>query len=281
MTSMIFDEWLADWGYNSSGYSLASPTGGVTSVTTSDLAVPTTSFTVVPFLAPNLDFPFTVTGEMLVAASAADASLRGGASADSVTGGDGNDEVYGAGGSDKVDGGGGRDLVYGGSGVISPDDTADTILGGNGGDEMYGNGGDDVIVGDTGVTDGAGDGNDTMVGGLGNDQLYGNGGADFIYGLNGDDIIVGGGGDDLLVFSFANDDDLVVGFEGAGIAGGDLIAIDAGLFSSAADVVANILYASGAAYISFGSNGSVTFADVAANSITADDITIFDGLSLV
>ena len=141
--------------------------------------------------------------------------------------------------------------------------------------------GDDVIVGDTGVTDGAGDGNDTMVGGLGNDQLYGNGGADFIYGLNGDDIIVGGGGDDLLVFSFANDDDLVVGFEGAGIAGGDLIAIDAGLFSSAADVVANILYASGAAYISFGSNGSVTFADVAANSITADDITIFDGLSLV
>jgi hypothetical protein len=76
---------------------------------------------------------------------------------------------------------------------------------------------------------------DYIEGGLGDDTLDGRAGNDVIVGGFGQDTLTGGTGDDLFVFNFdtfdgSNDsvigsEDVITDFEGAGLPGGDLIAI--------------------------------------------------------
>ncbi len=86
-------------------------------------------------------------------------------------------------------------------------------LGGN--DILTGSGGRDVINGDAGA-----------------DQLNGGAGDDLLYGGAGADRLTGGGGADTFAYrafseSTASARDVLVGFDGAGVAGGDLIDVSA------------------------------------------------------
>lgn len=83
----------------------------------------------------------------------------------------------------------------------------------------------------------AGDGDDVITGAGGGDDLAGEGGVDVLNGLGGDDRLTGGAGTDRLtggagadafVFAAAEDSlsevaDVIAGFDGAGVAGGDVI----------------------------------------------------------
>ncbi|MDB5380865.1 MAG: hypothetical protein JWO26_497 [Rhodospirillales bacterium] len=91
------------------------------------------------------------------------------------------------------------------------------LLGGNGADTLAGGGGAD-----------------SLIGGAGHDSLVGGGGADTLRGGAGSDTLIGGAGQDLYDLSDATSvsaptlTDMIVGFEGAGVAGGDLIALPPG-----------------------------------------------------
>jgi Ca2+-binding RTX toxin-like protein len=109
---------------------------------------------------------------------------------------------------------------------------ADTLFGGSGNDILDGSGGDDILNGDAE--------NDTLTGGTGNDTLTGGAGADqFVYNFSaeGADIITdfGNGADDIVLSS--------------GGFGGTLTTIDStldsGLFSTAEDGTAVIIYSGG------------------------------------
>ena len=121
--------------------------------------------------------------------------------ADTVTGSDGNDGIAGLGGNDQIFAGAGDDRVHAGSG-------------------------NDRVEG------GAGD--DTLVGGPGSDKLFGGDDDDTLVGVTGADLLVGGLGDDTFVLRSAKESpgggrDTIRGgdgakaYEGAGIAGGDVI----------------------------------------------------------
>src|SRR5690606_20623382 len=80
-------------------------------------------------------------------------------------------------------------------------------------------------------------GNDTVIGGVGGDLLTGDGGADRLDGGAGADTLMGGSGADTLtggvgddVFRYgvfkessSSNRDIILDFDGAGVAGGDLI----------------------------------------------------------
>ncbi|MBR0656848.1 calcium-binding protein [Plastoroseomonas arctica] len=85
---------------------------------------------------------------------------------------------------------------------------ADTLAGGGGGDSLLGGVGEDSLVG--------GGGNDTLRGGLGSDTLIGGAGAD-VYAF-----------DEAPGVSAPTLTDMIVGFKGAGVASGDLIALPQG-----------------------------------------------------
>ena len=83
-----------------------------------------------------------------------------------------------------------------------------------------------------------GAGNDRLVGGAGNDLIYGNTGNDLLTGGRGDDVLNGGTGGDRLYGGLGSDTfvfdrsqfgdratglDHITDFEGAGMAGGDVI----------------------------------------------------------
>ncbi len=127
------------------------------------------------------------------------------AGADSVTGSSYDDSVLALGGDDWVSLGGGNDTVGGGLGN-------DKLFGRDGGDWLYGDAGEDRLHG--------GSGNDMLVGGGGRDRL------------------TGGEGADNFVFKSVNDSTrsssdvirmgaLSVGFEEAGLGGGDIIDLSA------------------------------------------------------
>ncbi len=96
----------------------------------------------------------------------------------------------------------------------------DTIFGGNGNDVIKGDEDDDYLRGQDGAdTLYGGDGDDRLMGGIGNDRIFGNQGAD---------ILEGGSGADWFDFNRVEDSqgwdhDRIVGFDGAGSWGGDLI----------------------------------------------------------
>ena len=179
-------------------------------------------------------------------------TLRFGSGADSITAtsgfwttylGDGNDTgqggvladtFYGEGGNDTLNGGDGNDTLDGGLG----DDTIhgnvgdDTIAGGDGNNFLYGDEGNDNLTSGVGV--------DRLEGGIGNDTLRAGESADTLLGGDGDDVIegglgadtmTGGSGVDRYVFGFGiprsesspSTVDVITDFEGAGVAGGDVI----------------------------------------------------------
>jgi Ca2+-binding RTX toxin-like protein len=173
----------------------------------------------------------------------------------------GNDRVEGRGGNDRITGGAGRDALIGeaGNDVVNggaDDDTA--VSGGDGNDAVYGGAGDDTVDGDAGndlMRGGAGD--DTLFGGDGNDAMFGDAGEDEVFGGEGNDQLNGGAGPDelegeegadrteggagidqfnLFTSAFQPDStfavrDVVLDFQGAGRAGGDVLQLSGGEFA--------------------------------------------------
>jgi Ca2+-binding RTX toxin-like protein len=175
---------------------------------------------------------------------------------DTIRGGDGNDILYGGGGpgitgdgddilygdlgSDTIYAQRGDDKIYGGRGEDDPGDGPDTIYGDIGNDDVWAGGGDDVAWGGDGNDNLYGQsGNDTLRGGAGNERVYGGTGNDTLYGDLGADTVRGGAGLDLCDGGTGNDRydydyltdsspgtsnrDVVLVFEGVGVAAGDLI----------------------------------------------------------
>lgn len=152
--------------------------------------------------------------------------------------------VQGNAGSDIVNEG----TISGTAGSISLSRGADTVTndGTLQGRVILG-GGDDVFHGENGRVSGAvwgQGGNDLMIGGAfadilggggGNDTLTGGGGRDVLTGAAGADLLSGGAGDDVFRFAASGEatgDRIVASggvaaFEGAGIAGGDIIDLSA------------------------------------------------------
>lgn len=146
----------------------------------------------------------------------------GGADDDVLVSFGGDDWLQGDEGNDVLIAGAGRDTLLGGLGD-------DQLWAGAGDDNLQGGTGDDLLVGDLDGEAGndilfGGDGVDTLIGGAGNDALNGDAGNDKIYGGAGSDQINGGlgadwlfGGEgvDYLVAGRDNDQDVMVGGEGA------------------------------------------------------------------
>lgn len=159
---------------------------------------------------------------------------------DSVTGNELNNALYGGGGNDTIRGGDGNDALIAGRGVADGADGDDILYGDGGNDTLYGNSGNDILVGGRAFTD-ASDGHDTLYGGLGDDQIYGNSGNDIIVGASGNDTLYGGLGDDVFVFSAGSNVDTIVGFDGAGQAGGDTLLLQANLNGTNIDTFAELM----------------------------------------
>src|SRR5215211_7257166 len=172
-------------------------------------------------------------------------TIDGGDGNDILNGGDGIDRIIGGAGSDIIDGGAGRDTVLaGGDGndIVRGGDGADTLEGDAGNDQLFGGNDDDLLLGL--------DGNDVMNGDAGNDELFGGTGADQISGGAGDDTIVGEEQADILTGGAGNDhfgfftdpfqpdstlllQDTVTDFQGAGVAGGDVIQLSGEIYAFA------------------------------------------------
>ncbi len=161
--------------------------------------------------------------QIILAASAGAALIRGGTGDDEIVSGAGADIIYGEAGNDDIDAGGGNDLVFGDDGKIGEDGlTLKSSTFGGGNDTIAGGAGDDLILG--------GGGNDAISGGGGNDIVIGDGalltlaapnsylnvttfentssstgGIDVITGDDGNDIIYAGGGNDQVDGGAGND----------------------------------------------------------------------------
>jgi Ca2+-binding RTX toxin-like protein len=186
--------------------------------------------------------------------------LNGNAGNDRIDGGDGNDILNGGDGIDRITGGAGNDIIDGGAGrdtVLAGGDGNDIVRGGDGNDTLDGDAGNDQLFGgnDRDVLFGL-DGNDIMNGDAGSDELFGgegndimNGGAgaDELEGEEGADRITGGSDDDQFNFNagaFQPDStfalrDVVLDFQGAGLAGGDVIRLTSGEFAWVGQIDAN------------------------------------------
>jgi Ca2+-binding RTX toxin-like protein len=202
-------------------------------------------------------------GDDAIQGGAGDDVIDGGLGNDRVrgglSGGDGNDIVNGGAGLDFATGGAGNDVVDGGADNdnVSGGDGDDTVRGGTGNDNVDGDNGNDVLFGGAGGDDiVGGDGDDTLFGEGGNDFLQGGAGVDAMFGGDDDDVLIGyeqadeshgGAGSDTFVFflgltfpssTFA-EHDTVFDFEGAGVAGGDLISLNGARVSLAGKIDAN------------------------------------------
>lgn len=201
-------------------------------------------------------------------------SLIGGRDVVDVT--DSADSIYGGRGADIILGNSGNDLLFGGGGGVDPLDQADQIFGGAGSDTILGNGDNDTIFGGGSGVD-PNDAADIIFGGAGNDVILGNGGDDSIAGNQGNDTFFGGVGNDAFFFNAGDGNDVIFAFEGAGAIGGDVIfinSISTGYQSQ--QIVADAFsYASGNAFLELGGGSVLTVANIAPESITASDITLF------
>ncbi|MFM5949236.1 MAG: beta strand repeat-containing protein [Novosphingobium sp.] len=163
----------------------------------------------------------TLTGiENLTGTSQNDA-LTGDAGNNVLIGGDGNDTLDGSAGNDTLNGGNGTDTAsYASSGsavTVSLAVTASQNTGGAGNDtlssieNLTGSGFADTLTGSSGAN--------VIDGGAGNDRISGGGSADRL---------IGGLGNDTFVFGALADStpaarDIIADFQGAGVAGGDVI----------------------------------------------------------
>lgn len=103
-------------------------------------------------------------------------------------------------------------------------------------------------------------------GGAGNDLLFGNRGCDTLNGGTGNDLLVGGGGGDTFVFNANFGHDTVADFQVCT----DTIKIDAGLFTSVADMLAHHTQdVGGNAVITLDAGNSITFQGVNTATLTA------------
>ena len=91
----------------------------------------------------------------------------------------------------------------------------------------------DTLTGVNNLTGGSA--GDTLIGNAAGNALVGNGGADVLSGLGGFDTLTGGTGEDQFWFGAAlngsTNVDSITDFEGAGLAGGDVIALDDAIFT--------------------------------------------------
>ena len=201
------------------------------------------------------DTIFGLAGNDILIGGAGDDKIDGGSGDDNLNGGVGNDALIGGAGTDILSGDFGRDNIRGddGNDVIDGGADGDQLLGGNGNDLVFGGDGDDNMDGDAGVDllfGGAGD--DFLNGGDDADTVYGDAGDDYVEGLHGNDTLFGGVGNDIMVgdggadvmSGGAGDDrfayfpggpfldssiaaaDRVLDFQGAGVAGGDVVSFN-------------------------------------------------------
>lgn len=124
--------------------------------------------------------------------------------------------------------------------VLPQSDGPDVMIGGDGNDDLHGLGGYDILIGAGGNDYLYGEGhNDLLVGGEGHDVLMGGDGSDQLFGGNGNDILIdsevnlstgefklhydgdtsdvlngGAGNDGLMVVTFDNDRDYMIGGSG-------------------------------------------------------------------
>jgi serralysin len=136
---------------------------------------------------------------------------------------------------------------------------ADAINGNSLNNILTGNAGNDSIFGNTG--------NDTLYGGAGNDILNGGTGVDLLLGGAGNDTLVGGTGNDSFYFAAGSGKDTILQFEGAGVAGGDLIRLasnnlNVGGYESITKLLAAITYTTTGAVINLGGANDITLVGV-------------------
>jgi Ca2+-binding RTX toxin-like protein len=253
---------------------------------------------------------FIVGIENLLGGDFAD-TLEGNAAANLLEGGAGDDLLGGGAGADTLDGGAGVDTVtyaaaattvtvqLTSSGGTATDQfgstdtliSIDNVVGGSGDDVLLGNGNANQLEGGAGadnINGGAGD--DLILGGAGVDVLVGTFGNDTLVGGADADVLNGGAGDDVFMFLEPGDlgttrgtADRIVAFDGAGIAGGDLIdlsALDAiaGTPSDEAFVfqgsfTSNVAF-TGAGYIRAVKTASATFIELNTTGGSAADLVI-------
>ena len=164
--------------------------------------------------------------ENLTGTSQADV-LTGNASNNTLIGGDGNDVLEGGAGDDILSGGNGIDTAsYGSAGsavTVSLAVSASQRTGGAGSDtltgieNLIGSGFADILTGSSTAN--------VLTGGAGADRLTGGGGADVLFGGLGDDVFNYAALLDSGPSASARD--IIRDFQGAGIAGGDLIDLSA------------------------------------------------------
>lgn len=185
---------------------------------------------------------------------------------DTLTGTTSLDTLEGAAGNDSLDGLGAADSLYGNQGddIIIGNDGNDLAFGGKDNDTVEGNQGNDSLFGNFGQ--------DSLLGGAGNDSLHGGQGNDTLIGGQGNDDLNGGLGDDRFVYAAGTTgEDHIFGFQGAGVAGGDVVQIAASLLNGAS--ITSFLLVDGHSTILHLSNGlEIEFEQV--TGLTADDFVI-------
>ncbi len=209
----------------------------------------------------------TLSGIEIIGGSSYADAIAGDGLANYLNGSGGNDTLYGADGNDTMVGGAGADNLNGGNGTDMLDYSASSMAvyvnlqGGNGnlsavGSDAYG----DVYVS---IEDVYGSNlADTFAGGSGNNLIYGNGGNDFINGFTGNDTLHGGAGDDTFFFWNNHGADVILDFQGAGVAGGDTISLYQTGYANFAALQSIISYSGGNATITFSAGNAITVVGV-------------------
>jgi Ca2+-binding RTX toxin-like protein len=227
-------------------------------------------------------------------------NLNGSGGDDTLWGDAGNDSLFGGDGNDILDGGTGADRMLGGTGTGN-----DTFYVDNVGDQVveYTNQGTDTVFSSISHTLAANVENLTLTGtaalsGTGNtlaNLIIGNGGKNVLSGLAGNDALVGGGSADVLIgatgadrfdFNLVSDSTATardairagggaIAFEGAGVAGGDVIdlsGIDAN--SSVAGNQAFVFGGTGIGRISLVNSGTTTIVNANVDSDAAFEFVL-------
>lgn len=189
--------------------------------------------------------------------------FSGGAGNDSLSTGDGNDGLYGGLGADTLNGGNGTDIIDFSSA------TSAVTVNMNGGVGTGGEANGDVYIS---IENFYGSNYaDTVTGGSDDNAIYGLGGNDFLYGYLGNDILTGGAGVDTFFFHNDEGADTIMDFEGAGVAGGDLIQLYQSGYANFTALQSAISYADGNATITFSAGNAITVLGV--TSFTASDFS--------
>jgi hypothetical protein len=118
---------------------------------------------------------------------------------------------------------------------------------------------------------------DTLAGLGGNDRLFGGAGADVLDGGTGADFLNGGAGDDRIIYRPGDGADMIFGFA-AGTGSEDRIIFSAfRKITSLADVLSHATQVGADTVIDFGGGDTLTLANVARSSLSADDFVFTTG----